>query len=366
MGTFSEFTYPAGGQGSYPRSVNRYFRTHGDPSPNKHLLLKKHLDLAVQHYGTHLQGSKVRIFHPHPLADNILLQMNLTGQAGAAVQDVAAEQDLVLGGLSYHLKASPYTYRSGEAYVDFANRKLGGGILREGFVQEEILLLETNVLPWVAAVRGGKAKGTRFCPAVSLKNLDEQPVVLQCRRFLEVAHVDEIYGRRKLAARRPFEAARYLKPLPRPADLYLVAMAAKAFPKGGGYAYSQKDIEAMTLLATRGFYDALMAQVADGKPLVLHTGNWGAGAFGNSRRTMWAIQRVALEAAYALVCQATGKAQAVAFHYDAYDAAGVKDANEAYNVVMTQFPSHRNLGEYIRLIHARTGSDPAWQARSGR
>ena len=40
-----------------------------------------------------------------------------------------------------------------EAYVDFAAKKLGGGGLGSGFVQEEIMILETNLLPLVAATK---------------------------------------------------------------------------------------------------------------------------------------------------------------------------------------------------------------------
>ena len=92
----------------------------------------------------------------------------------------------------------------------------------------------------------------------------------------------------------------------------------------------------MTVAAAQ-LLDALMAQHGDGKPLVIHTGNWGAGAFGNSKQTVWAMRRAAMEAAYLLFSQATGQAPRLDFFYDAFDPAGVRAANEAFNVFASAF-----------------------------
>ena len=45
------------------------------------------------------------------------------------------------------LAAGPYCYEEGGAYVNFAARRLGRGVLHEGFVQEEIATFESNLLP---------------------------------------------------------------------------------------------------------------------------------------------------------------------------------------------------------------------------
>ena len=71
------------------------------------------------------------------------------------------------------------------------------------------MLLETNFLPWVAAVRGSRHSGTTFTRDISLKHLDRVPVVIGVRRFLEVANPSEIYGPR-LEQRIPFQADRVL------------------------------------------------------------------------------------------------------------------------------------------------------------
>jgi len=360
----SEFTYPADGASRYSQAVQRYFKQRGKPNANKLALINRHLEFAADHYDYHLRGSKVRIFHPTVPMTKAVLATPLQAPPAPPVADVSADQDFHCGRIHYHLQGRPYEYQDGEAYVDFAARKIGGGVLGEGFVQEEIAILESNFLPWVAAVRGGSHEGTRFCKTVSLKKLDQQPVVLGVRMFLKVVKQDEIYGGKKLAAKKPFDPDRYLQELqPKPKDIYLIAMAAKSWNHQPGGRYTRAEVEAMTLLAFRGFHDAMLAQHRDGLPLVLHTGNWGAGAFGNSHLTIWAIQRAALEAAYALFCQQTGQTPPLAFHYDAFDRSGVRMANEAHNVFVNEFPANRTLEGYIDLILKKTQTDPAWQVR---
>jgi hypothetical protein len=334
--------------------------------PNKRALIAKHLELASQNYNDLIEGSRVRIFQPNALTDQEILQTRLASARPPVLAALDQPWDLQQGSLHYHLTAGPFVYRDGEAYVDFANKKIGGGVLGGGFVQEEIMLLETNFLPWVAAVRGSRHSGTTFARDISLKQLDRVPVVIGVRRFLEVANQSEIYGPR-LEQRIPFQADQYLRLLPRPQDIYLTALVAKDYGHArGGPRYTRDDIEAMTVTAARGFYDTLMAQHGDGKPLVIHTGNWGAGAFGNSKRTIWAMQRAAMEAAYVLFSQTTGQTPQLDFYYDAFDAAGVRAANEAFNVFVTTFPDRLTLGEYVQQIFQRTLVDAAWQTAGAR
>jgi hypothetical protein len=178
------------------------------------------------------------------LAISILLSALACGGGGEAVAPPkpATNQD------GKQTVSMDFTYPAGSKarYLDFANRKIGGGVLGEGFVREEIAMLESNFLPWVAAVRGRKHRGTRFCPQVSLKDLDTQPVVMQVRRFLQVTGV---YGGKQLGPIPNFDAANHLRLLPQPQDIYLTAMAARSFKPGSRY--SQADISAMTLVAAR-------------------------------------------------------------------------------------------------------------------
>jgi hypothetical protein len=407
-----QFTYDAAGKDRYPEGIRECYPKFPIPPPKK-ALLDRHIQLAQDHWSL-VENSKVAILRPGTLTAAQILGTRLEAPHPPQVAQVDLDQDSALGPIHYHLRAQPYAYRDGEAYVDFANRQIGGGVMTRGFVQEEILMLETNFLPWVAALKARGAKGVSFCPDVPLDSLDTQPVVIKLRRFLEVAHVHEIYGR-KLVGAGPFDPARHLVPLATPVDIYMPAMAAPNYkrgsggggtghgPKPGGFGhrietrgprpggrshnpgstirkrghkpggpsrkpggpgrhYTLAAIQDLMVLATRAFYDTLMSQDQDGKPLVIHTGNWGCGAYGNSKRTIWVVQRVALEAAYRLFSQATGKALDVTFHYDAFDRDSVRQANEASNVFST-WPEGLTLRDYANRVIQKVQSDPAgWEA----
>ncbi len=402
-----QFTYDAAGKDRYPEGIQECYPKFPIPPPKK-ALLDRHIQLAQANWPL-LENSKVAIVRPGTLTAAQILGTRLEAPHPPQVAQVDLDQDFALGPIHYHLRAQPYAYRDGEAYVDFANRKIGGGVMTRGFVQEEILMLETNFLPWVAALKARGAKGVSFCPDVPLDSLDTQPVVIKLRRFLEVAHVHAIYGRKLLGAK-PFDPVQHLVPLATPVDIYMPAMAAPDYKRGpggggtghggshggidhriesrghkpGGHSrkpgrtghksgspshkhaapashYTLKAIQDLMVLATRAFYDTLMAQDQDGKPLVIHTGNWGCGAYGNSRRTIWVVQRAALEAAYRLFSQATGKALDVAYHYDAFDRGSVRQANEASNVFST-WPSGLTLSDYANRVFQKVQSDPAgWE-----
>ena len=209
----------------------------------------------------------------------------------------------------------------------------------------------------------GTVPSTSFAPGIPLDQLDQRPVVVGLRRFLEVVHPQEIYGAR-LARVAPFDPDRYLVPLPEPMDIYLTAMAAKPFngPRAGPV-YAQADITGMTLLAARAFYDTLMAQYRDRQPLAIHTGNWGTGIYRNSRLTMWAIQRVAIEAAYRLFSQTVRQALPLEYHYHAFDPQGLRAANEAFNIYLAQIGGARTVEASTKRIFNRTQSDAKWQVQ---
>jgi hypothetical protein len=360
-----EFVYPTAWDGHYPKGVQEYYRQHPKvkPSAKKKALIDRHLDLARTRWDL-IANSRIGIVQPNTLTDRQILDTRLESAHPPAVAALGQDRDVAYGRISYHLKARPSPYRSFEAFVDFANPEMGGGVMESGFAQEEILLLETSFLPWVAALQARPARGVNIFREVSLKELDRKPVVVRLRRFLEVANADQVYGR-KLEGAKPFDPARCLVPLPSPMDIYVTAMAAPDLRRNRGSVpqpYPQPTIAAMVVLATRAFYDTLLAQAKDGKPLVIHTGNWGCGAFGNSRRTVWAIQRVAMETAYLLFCRQTGTQPPMDFYYDAYDQPSVAEANEASNRFSTS-PAKATVEVYTRWICQMTHVFPAWQTK---
>jgi hypothetical protein len=363
----SEFTYPMNAKREYGHELLEFYKIHPKRFKdkwlkNKNLLIDRHLDLGLLYYDSHIAGSKIRVFKQNNLTESSILSTKLSQDHSFLPEFNAKEFRCNFDNMFCIFNSQKYEYKSNEAYVDFAAKKLGGGVLGRGFVQEEIMVMESNLLPLVAATKL-KASGANTCPELPLKNLDKHPVVIQGRRFLEVTGQDEIYGR-LLEAKAPFDAEQHLRLCQNPIDIYLTAMAAPDFHHASkGKTYTQADLSALLTLAVRGFYDTMMAQHGDHNPLIIHTGNWGCGAFGNSRQTIWVVQRLAIEAAYNLFRQTTGASSRLEFHCNAYDDAGLKAAHEANQAFARDFPNGLTLEEYGRLLFAKTQADAAWQVR---
>jgi hypothetical protein len=359
-----EFIRAADGKAAYANLLEQYYRNRPYRSENARLLLRKHIQLAVAHYDTHIAGSSVRFVDARPLPSQELLGLTLRHVDAAPAAGGPRPDAFVPGPITCHLEAGPYVYRDGEAYVVFANRTLGGGILHAEFAQEELAVLPSTLLPWIAPVRGGWSRELPLLRDLGLDSgLEHRPAVIKVRRFLDLLHGEEIYlGNRERVA--GLDPDRYLRPADRPMDVFLTALAAVDFnEREPGTGYAERDIEAMALLAVRGFYQTLMAQYVDNRPLVIHTGNWGTGVFRNSHHTIWSIQRAAVEAAYAAFSGTAGWTPPLDYYFHGYDDKGVMAAHEAYNVFSGTFPKHQTLGNYIKLIHAKSQADPKWQPR---
>ena len=352
--------YPVNGRSGYCEGIARFFKHHPDahPSASQMALINRHLELAQEHYDEVLGQSRVRIFEPGRLSDAELLATSLDGSMTPLAGALDQEHDFDLGPIHYQVRPAPYAFRAHEAFVLFSGTRIGEGLLGPCLAPEELGLLETNFMPCVADVLRDNRRGARFAPDLSLKNLDSQPAVLGVERFLELGPQNPRESRSEPGSGASIE----LKPLSQPMDIYLTAMAAKPFPASGAdQRYAEKDVEAMVLLATRGFFDTLRAQHHDNHPLVIHTGNWGWSS-GNARATIWAIQRVALEVAYQHFSQAVGQTYPLAFHYDAQDLDGLRAANEAHNALAAAWHGPRTVAEWVHTIFERTQTDPAWQA----
>lgn len=357
------YTYPATGAQSFTALIDDYVKGSNElkkrePRPNTLILLQKYKQLFEQNYAKYIAGSHIAAYEIVPVPDAHILA--LTPNSDDLDDNVA-------------VKTSPYGYRyqNHEAYVDFANRYIGGGVMTQGFVQEEIEIFESSFLPWVAAVRlqqlRNKDPNTPValpgCDGPNLLALDRTPVVTYWRMFTDVDS-KTAYGK-KLQTLSPTQVPNVLQLRPSPVDIFSIAMAAPDFGKSTA-PYSYKDIENMVLLATRAFYNALLVLDESKLPLVIHTGNWGAGAFKNSIKTVFGIQTIAMAAAYTLFQQTTGKSPKVNFHYDAFDKPSLdltSEANREFRKAAKTGKKDKNIGEHVNLIYQLTITQKGWQHR---
>ena len=180
-----------------------------------------------------------------------------------------------------------------EWHVNFADPSLfvayGSGL----FAQDEMQVAEHPALAGVreALLAGGLG-------AATVDGRDATPILVRgVQRRLAVAtgptadHPAGLYG--NAFARAPWDVVRRATRLVDPPTVTnLIAIAA---PAGGHGDYSADDIAHVFATAHTGFAAAVAE--SSGRPVVVHTGFWGCGAFGGNRRLMVALQALAARSA---------------------------------------------------------------------
>jgi hypothetical protein len=178
-------------------------------------------------------------------------------------------------------------------WVDFANKTLGGGVFRNGFVQEETLFLETPELANVAAVNAAAQNP----PVITRTGKD--PGVLQGSPtpwiFLGVNRVMDLdqkvvgHDMWKTITVNQLNAADV--PLTKmPEKINILAMAAPLLPQFGPKA-TVPILEDLFNTFVAGF--SLARAAGNGQPIHIHTGPIGAGVFYNDRAVVYVMQVLA-------------------------------------------------------------------------
>ena len=168
----------------------------------------------------------------------------------------------------------PYEYRSGEYYGIFANSRLGGGYLNRGFVQEEIIMMESPELS--VLVSNFNVLGP----------LDEREVAIY--KNIDRAGAISIYGNKEVdqfeRTGKDFKQI-FDKKQACPSVNYLALDAVNVSQKTKA---SKADIKYMLDKATSGF---CLAKKHGAE--TIHFGKWGAGVYGNDLRTIFIITLLA-------------------------------------------------------------------------
>lgn len=206
------------------------------------------------------------------------------------------------------LRDGVYKYEPNGMYVCFANKRIGGSIVgSHGFVQEEIAVFESNQFPlqvyW--KIRKDPQRG-----AIELGKLDEIPAILKVNHLFNVKPPGDEYRTRSPGNyfgcinwnhyRADLEAHVEANPdkfveVTSPREIFWLNMAAIKISnmKKSSSPNSKEVLRQMLLVAYRAFREAIDVLSAHGLPPVIHTGNWGAGAFGHHVKVAFAIQRLA-------------------------------------------------------------------------
>ncbi len=203
-----------------------------------------------------------------------------------------------------------------------------------------------------------KLRAVAFCKSVNLKELDTKPVLMRFHLPFHLNNEASIYGKKLRAVKPPEAAANYLVKGRDNPYIYSVALAAKNFVHTGAVLpYDVANMTVMTVAAVRGFLDAMLAMHADSIPIVIHTGNWGAGVFGGNIHTVFTMQAIAAMAAYELFSALIGEKKTVRFIYDAYDDASKLKAEVAAQRLKS-INQQKTLLEHIQLLSSHIESLP--------
>jgi hypothetical protein len=361
------FTFPAGQAQTFADKITRYYdyKTDDKKITNKQKMMEKYLSLWHQAYDADIAGSEIVAFDNIGLNEQEILNRSISAD--------------VLKGIAYSVHPSTYPYQQNHAYVDFANQRIGGGVMSWGFVQEEVELIESSFLPWTAQVRmefdQNGHNSLNWCQKINLMNLDVEPKVLKFRLFAEVdqhtditpdllpgkhVHFKSIYGS-NLFDIKADKVAKYLGRR-HPVDIYAPALAAIAFNKG--QKYEEWHIRQMLVAATKAFYLTMLAQNSESHPIIIHTGNWGTGAFNNSNKTAWSVQAIAFSAA-ARMFRDKNAAAKLTYEYDAFNKTGEDLVKAAEQELAGEMQGKKGLtaNDAVKIIHGLTQKNDSWQVK---
>ena len=222
--------------------------------------------------------------------------------------------------------------------VDFANKRLGGGWLSYGCVQEEIMFIERPDFGAMCARSLLEMPDPRMEPLASPFSMKENEVwILKgAPRYAELGW----YGRA------PKDALKKVKLLnPEDDEKSSPTVIAMDAIKASFETYEREHLEMMLIKAYTGF----VAAKEDHAAVEVATGSWGCGAFYNGEPVMFAIQSLAANlAGVSLTYHSLGDGRRLAPAFQLLEEALVKKLT---------------VKEALDLLVERCATDPAFRTK---
>lgn len=175
-------------------------------------------------------------------------------------------------------------------YMNFAHHNLFNGYGHFMFAQDEIQVAEH---PAMASAREMMLARQDELRPLTVENGNPTPVLFRnVPRTIDI-RTNQIYGARFARAEDDTirDATRHTAPV-----TYSNILAIEAPISSGNKMYSADEIEYALRTAYSGFRAVVLASAtywSAVRPIVLHTGNWGCGAYGGNRQLMLTIQMMA-------------------------------------------------------------------------
>lgn len=176
---------------------------------------------------------------------------------------------------------------SEHGYMNFAHHDLFHGYGHFMFAQDEIQVAEH---PLLASIREFMLARDDSLRPLTVEHGEPTPVII--RSVPRTIRVDtrHVYGAR--FARSEDELIREsVCAVEGPSHSNILAIEAPI--SSGNRTYTRSEIEYTLNTAYSGFRAFVLSSAPTEKPLVLHTGNWGCGAYGGNRQLMISLQIIA-------------------------------------------------------------------------
>uniref|UniRef100_A0A6C0CAW3 C3H1-type domain-containing protein n=1 Tax=viral metagenome TaxID=1070528 RepID=A0A6C0CAW3_9ZZZZ len=209
-----------------------------------------------------------------------------------------------------------FEWAAGEVFQNFANECLGGGTLRLGNVQEEIMMRSLGLLQYL--YRGCQNDKMHILSS----NLKDNPLLIDTYVVAKDKSMKEHYGNDGLiyAAKN-----RNLFEPTNPFRVKIMCIAMTHLPKKDGSSYNREMLQVSLESLIKAHMITLIANELDNNIMtnVIHVGNIGCGVFNHNYNVIYVLQKVAVSIAMIMV--APKKNVSVTYHtYDASTMTGIK------------------------------------------
>ncbi len=172
--------------------------------------------------------------------------------------------------------------------ANFADRHLFGFCEGPLLAQDELQVLEHPALAHIKGALPSHARQLDGYDAALFQNILRLGAL---DTTTPLSNGNTLYGNNFAKATQEQILSR-LKRFDIPTQSNIFAIAAPHIPSSlKNQPYQKKDLETLFFTAYNAFHNIL--EVSSGKKTVIHTGNWGAGAFGNDPKTVYLLQLAA-------------------------------------------------------------------------
>ena len=213
-----------------------------------------------------------------------------------------------------------YFFIPNHTYQIFSNKKLGGGTLGLGNVQEEKLMMIFSTLQYLLY-------GFHYEKSSPLSNnLEYDPIVINtmvvakdnsyegCKSNLDSPH----YGTNGLKIAHDKRVADSLyDPIDKPFPVKTICVAVPSFKDWSGVCYNDSVLQHVFYTLYKSLVTSIVANECDNQvsESIIHIGNIGCGVFGHNYNTIYILQHLAMSCAVSLI----NPQKKIIVMYHAYD-----------------------------------------------